>query len=224
MRFLFAILFEPWRFLIKLRILLENSMSIIPTLRFLRDTRNDECPITLHIWFNQKVLGINKLAYWPMHISSQVSHSEKILIGKHVNPGYQYGCYLHGVNGIIIGDYTFVAPNVGIMSGNHNPVDLRQQIKAGPIKIGRHCWLGMNSMILANVELGDFTIVAAGSIVTKSFKEGFCIIGGNPAKVLKILNSDDCVPYEVEFSHIGYIKAEQFDKIKVRVLENICAE
>ena len=45
----------------------------------------------------------------------------------------------------------------------------------------------MNCVILPGVELGDNTIVGAGSIVTKSFKEGKCIIAGNPAKKLRDL-------------------------------------
>ena len=46
----------------------------------------------------------------------------------------------------------------------------------------------MNSVILPEVTLGDYTIVGAGSIVTKSFTKGNCVIAGNPAKVIKELN------------------------------------
>jgi len=45
----------------------------------------------------------------------------------------------------------------------------------------------MGSIILPNVVIGDHTTVAAGAIVTKSFPEGYCIIGGNPAKIIKKL-------------------------------------
>lgn len=43
----------------------------------------------------------------------------------------------------------------------------------------------MNSVILPGVELGDHTIVGAGAIVTKSFPGGYCVIVGNPAKIVK---------------------------------------
>lgn len=54
----------------------------------------------------------------------------------------------------------------------------------GRIKIGDNCFIGQNSLILPGVEIADNTIVAAGSVVTKSFKKEGKIIGGNPAKVI----------------------------------------
>lgn len=54
----------------------------------------------------------------------------------------------------------------------------------GRIKIGDNCFIGMKCILLPGVELGDRTIVGAGSVVTKSFPEGNVVLGGNPAKVL----------------------------------------
>ena len=48
----------------------------------------------------------------------------------------------------------------------------------------------MNSMILPGVELGPRTVVGAGSVVTKSFPEGDCVIAGNPAKIIKKLGTE----------------------------------
>ena len=52
----------------------------------------------------------------------------------------------------------------------------------GEIKIGDNCFIGAKSIILYGVVLADDIIVAAGSVVTQSFKESRIIIGGNPAK------------------------------------------
>lgn len=52
----------------------------------------------------------------------------------------------------------------------------------GRITIGNQCFIGGNSTIMYGVTLCDKIVVAAGSVVTKSFSEQEIIIGGNPAK------------------------------------------
>ncbi len=52
----------------------------------------------------------------------------------------------------------------------------------GPISIGNNCFIGRGSHLLLGVSLADNIIVAAGSVVTKSFSESRIIIAGNPAK------------------------------------------
>jgi maltose O-acetyltransferase len=54
----------------------------------------------------------------------------------------------------------------------------------GKIVIGDNCFIGARSIIMYGIELAPNTIVAAGSVVTKSFPEGNIVIGGNPAKVI----------------------------------------
>lgn len=209
---------EPYRIFRKLRLLLEGSLGIFPYFRIFRRTRNDEYPVTLTVWFRQKFLGNNGGAYWPVHPSSIVSYPRNVLIGKGVFPGYVPGCYIHAVNKIYIGDYTFIAPNVGIMSGNHELGDLRRQTEDAPVRIGNYCWLGMNTMVLAGVVLGDFTIVGAGAIVTKSFEEGYCVIAGNPARVIRRLDPDSCIRFEQETRYIGYIPIEKFETFRKKHL------
>lgn len=58
----------------------------------------------------------------------------------------------------------------------------------GEIKIGNNCFIGARSTILYGVTLSDNIIVAAGSVVTKSFKENNIIIGGNPARIISHWN------------------------------------
>lgn len=54
----------------------------------------------------------------------------------------------------------------------------------GKIIIGNNCFIGERSVLLYGVELSDNIIVAAGSVVTKSFTQKNIIIGGNPAKII----------------------------------------
>jgi len=169
------------------------------------------------MWFFQKILGFNKKVYWPVHFTSIVSNYKNIYAGIDTSPGYSPGCYIQGGGKVFIDDYTQIAPNVGIISSNHDLHDSRKKV-AGEVIIGKYCWLGMNVMILPNVILGDFTIVAAGAVVTKPFPEGYCVLGGNPAKIIKNLDKEKCLPFKNEYKYNGYIKNETFDSYRKRNL------
>ena len=134
----------------------------------------------------QKVFRINAGVKFMVHFTSSVSGD--IRIGRNVakymaNCG---GCYIQGINGIEIGDDTMFAPGVKIISANHDVADPDSHIKESPIFIGKKCWLGANSIILPGIVLGNNVVVAAGSVVTKSFSDNV-VIGGVPAKVIKSL-------------------------------------
>jgi acetyltransferase-like isoleucine patch superfamily enzyme len=143
-------------------------------------------------FFFRKMLRQNADTKWAIHHTSTIIFPDNIKRGIHVFPGDSPGNYLEASNGIIIGDYTNLGPNVGIISANHNLVDNSLHEKVNPIQIGSFCWIGMNSVILPAVILGDFTIVGAGSIVTKSFADGYCVIGGNPASIINYLDKEAC--------------------------------
>ena len=61
-------------------------------------------------------------------------------------------------------------------------------IKFGKIKVGNNVFIGYNCIILPGVTIGDNSIVAAGSIVTKDVKSGF-IVAGNPAKEISTVDN-----------------------------------
>lgn len=136
--------------------------------------------------FFQKILGFNRRVYWPVHRSSTIKCIENIERGTRL-PGFSKNCHLDGRNGIIFGKNVWVGPNVTIVSMNHDVNNYNNYVKTTPIIIGDNCWIASNVVILPKVELGAHTVVAAGTIVTKSFKEGNQIIGGNPARVIKQL-------------------------------------
>jgi acetyltransferase-like isoleucine patch superfamily enzyme len=166
----------------------------------------------------QKVLGFNKKAYWPVHFTSRISSPENIYAGVDTCPGYMNSCYIQGMGKIYVGDYTQVAPGVGIISSNHDLYDSRIQ-QTGEVRIGKYCWLGMHSVILPAVVLGDFTIVAAGSVVTKSFPEGHCVIGGVPAQKIKDLEPGKCIPFKNEIEYNGYIRKSKFEAFRLKKLK-----
>ena len=86
-----------------------------------------------------------------------------------------------GSNSSISTNVSFVThdASVGVFLGRDNKSDLCVRIK-----IGNNCFIGNNSILLYGVSLPDRTLVASGSVVTKSVTESGLILGGNPARVI----------------------------------------
>lgn len=194
-------------------------LSRFPKFRFIRDLSSTEEPVTFGMWWKQKILGYNKQAYWPMSHQSKVVGVQNIYVGIGTNPGINPGTYIQGSGKLYFGNYCIFGPNVGIMSGNHDVYDNRKFTKDLVTKLGDYCWVGMNAIVLPGVELGDFTVVAAGAVVTKSFPEGHCVIGGNPAKLIKNLDKEKCVRYTNKHEYHGYIPKHKFEKYRKKYLK-----
>ena len=91
---------------------------------------------------------------------------------------------------IRIGDHTTISNDVQFIT---HDASIQKAIPEasdlfGKIEIGNKCFIGARAIIMYGVTLPDNTIVAAGSVVTKSVLEEGCIVGGNPAKVISTLN------------------------------------
>ena len=95
---------------------------------------------------------------------------------------------------LIIEENVSIAQNVNIMVDSGPNASLSMQkifpIEEGPVHIGSNCWLGANVIVMPNVSLGRYCIVAANSFVNKSFPE-FSIIGGNPAKLIRHFTDEE---------------------------------
>jgi len=53
----------------------------------------------------------------------------------------------------------------------------------GMVEVGDYCYIGTNSLIMPGVKIGNGSMVAAGSVVTKSVPPNM-VVGGNPARIL----------------------------------------
>lgn len=90
---------------------------------------------------------------------------------------------------IIIGDHVFTAANVMIVAYNHctndrNTPIISQGYYDGSVVIEDNVWIGFGVSILAGVTIGRGSVIAAGSVITKSVPP-YSIVGGVPAKVIK---------------------------------------
>lgn len=141
--------------------------------------------------FVQKIIGYQRHIPFPVSFRSQFMNWENIVFDVDDLANFQkVGCYFQAASDahIYIGKGTCIAANVGIITANHDLNDLTKAAPGKDVTLGKNCWIGMNSMILPGVTLGDHTIVGAGSVVTKSFPEGNCVIAGNPAKIIRTLD------------------------------------
>lgn len=134
-----------------------------------------------------KKTGVNLDVPWPVTHTSRVICPENIEFDlDDLNNFQSNGCYFQAIGAkIVIGKGTYIGPNVGIITANHDIHQINTHAEGKDVIIGKKCWIGMNSTILPGVKLGDGTIVGAGSVVTKSFIEGSCVIAGNPACIIK---------------------------------------
>ena len=155
--------------------------------------------------------------YYPVNPTCTIANARKVYVGCNASIA-RPGCYIQGAGTVHFGDYVQLAPNVGILSANHDLYDQRKY-NAAPIVIGDYSWIGMNSIVTAGVVLGPRTIVAAGAVVTKSFPDGFCILAGVPAKVVKYLDKECFQPWHLENEYYGYIPKEKFESVRTKYLD-----
>ena len=65
------------------------------------------------------------------------------------------GTYFNNFSAVIyLGRGVYIAPNVGIITANHDIKNLKSHVPGKDVKIGNYSWIGMNSVILPGVELG----------------------------------------------------------------------
>ncbi|WP_223266567.1 acyltransferase [Luteibaculum oceani] len=99
-------------------------------------------------------------------------------------------CVIYGHGGLEVGNKVRVATQTVIIPANHSYKDLEisimhQKESRKGIVIGSDVWIAAGARILDGVNIGNGVVVAAGSVVTKSF-ESNRVIGGVPAKVIKV--------------------------------------
>lgn len=93
--------------------------------------------------------------------------------------------------GITIGEDVIMGSFVSFHSENHNFSDasrlIREQgVTSKGIRIGNNVWVGAKVTFLDGCDVGSNCVVAAGAVVNGVFPDN-CVIGGIPAKIIKMI-------------------------------------
>lgn len=111
------------------------------------------------------------------------------------------GCYIGDYLTILsaskveIGSHVLIANHLFITDENHgnNPECAlpygSQPLISSPVSIKEYCWIGEGVKILPGVSIGEWSIVAAGSIVTRNVPP-YSLVMGQPAYIYKRYNFD----------------------------------
>jgi acetyltransferase-like isoleucine patch superfamily enzyme len=150
---------------------------------------NEGWSFVLNSFIWQRLFRINGSVPFPVSPRIKISNYKNLYFHPDdLNNFHGFGVYYQNFQAnIYIGKGSYIGPNVGLITANHDPQNPDAHLEGKDIVLGERCWIGMNSVILPGVILGDNTVVAAGAVVTKSFEEGHCIVGGVPAKIIKKL-------------------------------------
>jgi len=112
----------------------------------------------------------------------------RIEVGSHVNMN---GALIHCNQSVVVGSHCMLGPGVILCDNDSHPAVLsvegrKKRPPEAPIRLGSNVWLGMRTIVLKGVTIGDNTIVAAGSVVTQDLPPNI-LAGGVPAKRIRDL-------------------------------------
>lgn len=144
-----------------------------------------------HIYWGENCSIGQRAAFCPLHQHMGQEYPSVIRIGNNVH----FGAYdrIASAYSVTIEDDVLFAAFVHITDHSHGYEDINEPIwkqhiiHKGPVVIKKGSWLAFGCHVLSGVTIGEHSVVAANSVVTKDVPP-YSIVAGNPAKVVKRYN------------------------------------
>lgn len=95
------------------------------------------------------------------------------------------GCWVYALDRIEIGAMSCIGQDVHLLTGSHDYTDPTFPLVTRPIVVGKGCWVAARSTVLPGVRVGDFSVVGAGSLVSKDLPSGV-VSAGNPCRPIGV--------------------------------------
>jgi acetyltransferase-like isoleucine patch superfamily enzyme len=158
---------------------------------------------TLHKRHPSSRLEIGAKSRIDGYLTTEVAES-RLTIGANtlVGPGTVIDCALE----IAIEDNVLISYDCVIVDADNHSLKLSERcddlerwrngthdwsvVNRAPVRIRKGAWVGARSIILKGVEIGEGAVVGMGSVVTKDVPP-YCVVGGNPARVIKELGAEE---------------------------------
>lgn len=113
--------------------------------------------------------------------------------GSEIRVGYDVfvnqNCTFYDLGGLDIADGVMIGPNVSLITAGHSLEPSRRHTAtiAKPMVIERNVWIAPGATIVGGVTVAENSVVAAGSVVTRSVPPN-ALVGGNPARVIRSIS------------------------------------
>ncbi len=114
---------------------------------------------------------------------------DEICVGRNVF--INQNCTFYDLGGLDIADDVMIGPNVSIITAGHalEPSKRRAITIGKPIVIERNVWIAAGATVIGGVRVGENSVVAAGSVVTKSVPPN-SLVAGNPARLIRSISDN----------------------------------
>lgn len=119
------------------------------------------------IIYGKRIL-VGSKSTWRKGMSIMIAEKGQVVIGSRCF--FNNDCSINALNKVEIGEGTILGENVKIYDHNHkfaqDDKDIKNQgFSIGQVRVGKHCWVGSNVVLLKDSDIGDNCVIGAGCIV-----------------------------------------------------------